>query len=92
MAKIYKYVGLREPGDYYVVPIFAYPGKLTDWTTVSIAVEEDGNRKIAWGLMASRDLLDSSGYYKEVGEIDLDETVIRAVLESVKEENGGGEE
>ena len=86
MVKIYKYVGLHHPGDYYVVPVFAYHGKLTDWTTVSIAVGEDGNRKIAWGLTASQDLLDLSGYYKEVGEIDLDETVIRAVMEAVKKE------
>ena len=92
MAKIYKYVGLHHPGDYYVIPIFAYPGKLTDWTTVSIAVDEDGNQKIAWGLTASQSLLDSPEYYKEVGEIDLNDVVIRTVMESVKEENSGGEE
>lgn len=90
MAKIYKYVGLNHPGDYYVIPIFAYPGKLTDWTTVSIAVDEDGSQKVAWGLTASQDLLDSSGYYKEVGEIDLDETVIRAAMDAVKEKGEEG--
>lgn len=89
MAKIYKYVGVRHPGDYYVIPIFHYFGKLTDWTTVSIAVDEDGSEKIAWGFTASQDLLDSSGYYREVGEIDLDETVIRAVMEVMKKEEEG---
>lgn len=92
MAKIYKYIGLHHPGDYYVIPIFAYPGKLTDWTTVAVAVDENGNQKIAWGLVASQDLLDSPEYYMEVGEIDLDEAVIRTVMESVKEENGDGAE
>lgn len=90
MAKIYKYVGIRHPGDYYVIPIFHYFGKLTDWTTVAISVDEDGSRKIAWGLTATQDLLDSPDYYKEVGEIDLDETVIRAVMKAVKEKEGEG--
>lgn len=92
MAKIYKYVGLHHPGDYYVIPIFAYPGKLTDWTTVAVLVGEDGSKKTTWGLVASQSLLDSPEYYKEVGEIDLDETVIQAVMESVKEENDDGAE
>lgn len=81
MAKIYQYV--HDP-NYYMIQLFRDVNDSRPNMYRSVGVYLNVN-EVRWGQIGSRELSEDERFYREVGEIDLDDVILDAIKRVVEE-------